>query len=107
LWSLFKCDTFDAAAALSPSLWFDGFTEFLTCSMPSKRAKRLSVSLGNREKFTRNPRMAVVEDAILTACECLTAHGVDVRFRFESGGHFDDVPGRIARGITNLFDAGM
>ena len=107
LWTIFKCDAFDAAAALSPSLWFDGFEDFIACNQPSERVKRLSISLGDREKHTRNLRMSRVEDAVLAACKNLATHGIDVRFHFEAGGHFDDVSARIARGISNLFDPGM
>ena len=107
LWTVFICDAFDAAAALSPSLWFDGFMDFIGRNKPSERTKRLSLSLGDREKHTRNVRMSVVEDAVLAACKCLAAQDIDVRFRFESGGHFNDVSGRIARGIANLFNTGM
>ncbi len=107
LWTAFRCDDFDAAAALSPSLWFDGFMDFIACNRPSERLKCLAISLGDREKHTRNVRMAIVEDAVLSTCKSLAAQDIDVRFRFESGGHFDDVTGRIARGISNLFTPGM
>ena len=102
LWCTFRCDLFDAAAALSPSVWFDGFTGFMQSNPPSKRLKRVSLSLGDREKRTRNPRMAAAEDAIVFVREHLEACGVEVFFRSEHGGHFADVPGRIARGIAAL-----
>ena len=103
LWCAYRCDTFDAVAALSPSLWFDGFTGFMAENAPGKRLKKISLSLGDREKHTRSKRMSVIGEAMRTACKRLEACGVDVCFRSESGGHFDDVPGRIARGIACLY----
>lgn len=102
LWCVCKTDLFDASAALSPSLWFDGFETFMDENAPSKNTKVVIMSLGDREKHTRNPRMACIENAALKVSERLRTYGLNVHFTFERGGHFDDPIGRIARGINNL-----
>jgi len=103
VWCVFKYDTFDCAAALSSSLWYDGFTEFVLNTVPSKRLRRISLSLGDREKRTRNNRMTCIEEALHTVLNRLKACGIQAEFRYETGGHFDDVTGRIARGIALLY----
>lgn len=106
VWCALKYDTFDAAAALSPSLWYDGFVDFTLNTVPPKRLRRISMSLGDREKRTRNKRMSCVEEALHTVRRHLEAYGIHVEFRSETGGHFDDVTGRIARGIALLYMPG-
>ena len=63
---------------------------------------RVYLSLGDREKNTRNPRMAVVEDRTRQTAELLQAKGIPVVFELNPGGHFNDAPARIAKGINAL-----
>lgn len=80
----------------SGSVWFDGFLEWAEAQTP--RATRLWLSVGDRERKTRNVRMQTVEEHTRR----LAAHWqerMDVRFTLEQGGHFDDPAGRLVRGI--------
>jgi len=102
LWSVYQTDLFDRAASISGSLWFDRFFEFMKSNTP--KTKFVYLSLGDKEKAAKNPRLAVVEDCTIQAAEFLKTQGVPVVFELNSGGHFQDVPARIARGINKLVE---
>lgn len=100
LWAVYQTDLFDWAASISGSLWFDGFLDFMRTNTP--KAKLVYLSLGDREKAVKNPRLAAVEDCTVQAVELLRAQGVLTVFKVNRGGHFRDIPTRIARGIQEL-----
>ena len=100
LWAVYQTDLFDRAASISGSLWFDGFLDFMRANTP--KAKLAYLSLGDREKEIKNPRLAAVEDYTVQAVELLRAQGVSTVFEMNRGGHFRDIPTRIARGIQRL-----
>ena len=102
LWAVFEADTFDRAASVSGSLWYDGFLEHMNTSILRDGVERVYLSLGDREKNTRNPRMAVVEERTRQMAELLEAKGSPVTFELTQGGHFNDAPGRITRAINAL-----
>ncbi len=99
VWALYQTDAFDRAASMSGSLWFDGFTEFMEEKRPVKVPEKVYLSVGEREKFTKNARMAEVEACTVRAAEVFRGYGTEVLCEMNSGGHFDDVPERIVRGI--------
>lgn len=102
LWSVFYTAVFDRAASVSGSLWFDGFLDYANSSAPSKGLRQVYLSLGDREKNARNQRMAAVEDCTRRMAELLQNCGVPTIFEMNPGGHFQNVSGRIARGINEL-----
>ena len=102
LWSVFQTDVFDRAASVSGSLWFDGFIDYMNSSAPPNGLRQIYLSLGDKEKNARNQRMAVVEDCTRQAAELLRKWNIPVIFEMNPGGHFQDIPSRIARGIDQL-----
>ena len=100
MWAVYQTDLFDRAASISGSLWFDGFLDFMRTNTP--KAKLVYLSLGDREKEVKNPRLAVVEDCTVQAVELLRTQGVSTVFEMNRGGHFRDIPTRITRGIQEL-----
>lgn len=102
LWAVFTADTFDRAASISGSLWYDGFLEHMNSGTLRDGVERVYLSLGDREKNTRNPRMAVVEEHARQMAELLKATGIPVTFVLNQGGHFNDALGRITRAINAL-----
>ena len=99
LWLVFQTDMFERAASVSGSLWFDGFMDLMKSSALPNGLRRIYLSLGSREKNARNQRMAAVEDCTRRAAELLREWNIPVVFEMNQGGHFQDIPGRIARGI--------
>ena len=102
LWAVFATDIFDRAASVSGSLWYDGFLEHVNANALRDGVERVYLSLGDREKNTRNPRMAVVEEHTNQIAELLRSRDIPVTFELNQGGHFHDAPGRIARAINAL-----
>ena len=97
-----RCDCFDRVASLSGSLWFDGFTEYLEKTTALHFPERMYFSLGDREKNTRNPRMAQVEEKTIYVVDFFRRHGVRTQWEQSPGGHFDRVPERIFHGIEKI-----
>ncbi len=102
LWSVFTTDVFDRAASVSGSLWYDGFIEYVSSGALRDSVERVYLSLGDREKNARNPRLAAVEERTSQMAELLRSKGIPVIFELNQGGHFDDVAGRITRAIDTL-----
>ena len=104
IWALYNTGLFSHAVSASGSLWYDGFVSFAEshtlCAVPA----RIDLSLGDKEKLTKNPRMAAVEDATLTVKQLLESTGVPVSFTLNPGGHFQNPEQRLADAIGRLFD---
>ncbi len=105
LWSLYNCNLFDAAASISGSLWYDGFIEYVKKTPLPRQPKLVYLSLGEREKQTKNARLARVEECTLSARDELSTAGVPVTLQMNPGGHFDDEVVRTARGVAALAGA--
>ena len=99
VWALYRTDWFDRAASMSGSLWFDGFTDFMEEHCPENVPAKVYLSVGEREKQTKNVRMAQVEACTMRAAEIFRQYGSDIRTEQNPGGHFDEVPDRIERGL--------
>ena len=97
LYAGYECDRFDFAVSASGSLWYDGFLPYMRAGQPKLR--RAYLSLGDREPHTRNPRLAGVGEATLEAERTLRAQGVETRFEWNEGNHFQDPTWRLAKGI--------
>lgn len=66
--------------------------------------ERAYFSVGDRERFGRNPAFRTVEDDARRIAAALDACGVRTRFETRPGGHFCDPAGRIARAVRWLLD---
>ena len=100
LWLVYHTELFARAASVSGSLWFDGFTDYMAEHTP--HAERVYLSLGDREKHARSPRLGCVEDRTREAAELLRSAGVEVLFELNPGGHFDRPGERLAKGAKAL-----
>lgn len=102
LWAMTKCSLFDRAASVSGSLWYDGWNEYLKENGFKKQPERVWISVGDREKNTRNPRMKTVEDEAGKTAEWMREQGIGCRFEIMPGGHFDHVDERIGQACRYL-----
>ena len=102
LWSAYKTDAFDYVMSASGSLWFDGFTDFAAAEESVKTPERIYFSLGDRERKTGNRKMSKVEEATAAIADIMQQRGAKVFCEFNAGGHFDNVPDRIVRGINKI-----
>lgn len=100
LYALFNRAEFSRFACMSGSLWFPDFVNYAASHKVIAGNPRLFLSLGDREKESRNPLMSKVDECtrnVLAALSPLNPH-----FESNPGGHFNDVPRRIADGIAYI-----
>ena len=102
LFSLYACtktDLFDGCASVSGSLWYPGFTAYLQ-EHPA-HLKNLYLSLGDKEKESRQPLLAGVEDKTKEVQSIVSAYA-SVRFESNPGNHFNDPNGRIIKALRTF-----
>ena len=100
LWAAYNSDAFEGVAAVSPSVWFPGFSDF--CGKNAIRTKKVYLSLGDKEEKTRNAVMAKVGDAIRDIHGLLEEKGCRCVLEWNSGNHFREPDKRTARGFSWL-----
>ncbi|QEY23359.1 alpha/beta hydrolase [Neisseria animalis] len=93
---------FTRFASVSGSLWFDGWAEFITRNHLQTLPHQAYFSVGDKEKNSKNPRMAVVETHTLATQQNWQEQGVHCIFELNNGGHFEQVPQRMAKAIAYL-----
>lgn len=98
----YKTDIFSGIAAVSGSLWFDGFMEYMKNNSMNPVVKRVYLSLGSREKRVRNPRMAKIGACMEEAVEILNGHGVETVLQVNPGDHFADGEWRLEKAVCWL-----
>ena len=98
LWSIHQTDRFSAAAAVSPSVWYPGWTDYADRNKP--RTGIVYLSLGDREEKTKNRTIAAVGDAIRRQDGRLEACGIRHVLRWNPGGHFSGAEERCADGFV-------
>lgn len=97
LWCAYQTGIFEAVAAVSPSLWYDGWTGYISQHTPLVHNIYLSLGLG--EPKGRNPRLAAVGENISTQDALLSENpGVNHLLEWNPGNHFTDPSGRMMRG---------
>ncbi len=95
LYALYKTDLFSRAASASGSLWYDGFLAFAEKTPFAGEVRGIALSVGDREKETKNPRMRSVEDDTRAYAALCRTRGVAVDFTLNPGGHFSDPDRRL------------
>ncbi len=101
LYALYNSTSFSRFACMSGSLWYPDWITFIQTHLPSVSRPHIYLSLGDREKESRNRTMAEVGTCTEETVAALqrTADSA-VYFEYNSGGHFNDVSRRIANGIS-------
>ena len=100
LWAAYQTDIFAGVAAVSPSVWFPGFLQYM--KEHDMRAKSVYLSLGNREERTRNSLMATVGDCIREGYNLLKMQKIRTILEWNPGNHFKDAGIRTAKGFAWL-----
>ncbi len=100
LWSIYESDMFDAAAAVSASFWFDGFTDFVRSNDFKKAPDSIYLSIGDRERRAGNDRMKKGEACMRELFEYFSGLGINTVMELNRGNHFQDTAKRMAAGIT-------
>ena len=97
LWAAHSCDTFDCIAAISGSFWYDSMAEWVETHELNPSVKRVFIALGDREKRSKDPRMARVEECTQRIVERLGKQ-TEVKYVLEENiTHFSPIVPRLER----------
>ena len=97
VYAALNTDMFHRVASVSGSMWYDGFCDYAL--VRPCLAEKVCMSLGDREKNTRNQRMAAVE-----SCSLRIARHLGCALEMNPGGHFQDELPRMAKAVAALMD---
>ena len=96
VWTAFNTDTFTNIISISGSLWYDGFVEWMKEQTPSPQLKKVCMFLGEKEKNSKEKRMATVEERSLAAADILKAKSqAAISFELVEGTHFSPIMPRL------------
>ena len=98
LWSSYKSDTFSGIAAASPSVWFNGWEEFIDNNTPLSNT--IYLSLGDTEEKTKNKVMSAVGNNIRKQEELLKNNNINTMLEWNKGGHFSNLDLRVAKAFA-------
>lgn len=100
LWAGYQIKLFDGIAAVSPSVWFPKFVDFV--HNKKLLTDRVYLSLGNKEAKTRNQTLAQVADDIRNVYNSLADCGLSCILVWNKGNHFKEPALRMAKGFSWL-----
>lgn len=100
-WAAIKEPLFKGVASISGSFWYEGYTEWLE-RQDDFKCTRFHVSLGDKEKESKNKRLALVEEETIKAVETMLSKGLDVSFEMTEGGHFSPIVPRMEKSLNSL-----
>ena len=103
VWAAFNTDAFTNIISISGSLWYDGFIEWMEKQTPSPQLKKVCMLLGEKEKNSKEKRMATVEERTLAAADILKAKSqAAVSFELVEGTHFSPILPRMERAMMDI-----
>ncbi len=100
LYAVTRTAFFRKAASVSGSLWYEGWLDYLAGA--GVHAGFVYLSLGQREKRARSPRLAQVEACTQRTLALLQAKGISAQLHMHPGGHFCDPAARMAAACAAL-----
>ena len=98
LWTSYKSNTFSGIAAASPSVWFNGWEEFMDNNTPLSNT--IYLSLGDTEEKTKNKVMSAVGENIRKQEELLKNDNINTILEWNKGGHFSNSDLRVAKAFV-------
>ncbi len=99
LYACSKSDVFTGCVCASGSLWYPDFLTYLeTCQM---KEKKIYLSLGDKEKNSKNSVLKTIEDCTKQAYDILKANNT-IHYELREGGHFVEEKPHVQRGINKL-----
>ena len=103
LYAGFNTDKFKRIASVSGSLWYPKFLNYVEKHRLHINVDKIYLSLGNKEKKSKNEILASVEEKTKKIYEYLK-QDVTIVYEENDGNHFLDSEKRIAKGIKNILD---
>lgn len=101
LWCSYQTNVFKGIASGSPSLWYEGWEDYMThqCLCP-----HVYLSIGTKEHRVRHQTIRRIRELIEKQYQILNKQGMDVHLELNPGNHFKDEPLRMAKGIAWLLN---
>ena len=98
LWSGYQTDVFEGIAAVSPSVWYKGWIEYVAAGKPL--SEKIYLSLGDTEEKTKHQILSKIGDNIRKQYEILENSGnVKTVLEWNEGNHFKNPDIRTAKGF--------
>lgn len=100
LWASSQTNLFTKIAAVSPSVWYFNFVEYMQRNPIQTR--EVYMSLGDKEANAKNKVMATVKDCFEAVIQILQKQNISLTYEYNPGNHFQDVELRMMKGIQQL-----
>ena len=98
LWSVYQTDIFEGIAAVSPSVWYKGWIEYVEAEKPL--SEKIYLSLGDTEEKTKHQILSKIGNNIRKQHEILENSGnVKTVLEWNEGNHFKNPDIRTAKGF--------
>ena len=98
LWSGYQTDIFEGIAAVSPSVWYKGWIEYVAAGKPL--SEKIYLSLGDTEEKTKHQILCKIGDNIKKQHEILEkSENVKTVLEWNEGNHFQNPDIRTAKGF--------
>ena len=104
LYSSTKVNLFSGAFSCSGSLWYPRFIEYLENNKISKDIKFIYLSLGDKEKNTRNQYLKETENCHKQCLKILEEQNIKYQFEYNKGNHFTEANQRTIKGLINVLE---
>ena len=100
LWASSQTNLFKKIAAVSPSVWYLNFVEYM--QQNPIQTREVYMSLGDKEANAKNKVMATVKDCFDAVIQILQKQDIALTYEYNPGNHFQDVELRMTKGIQQL-----
>ena len=100
LWVSSQTNLFKKIAAVSPSVWYLNFVEYM--QQNPIQTREVYMSLGDKEVNAKNKVMATVKDCFDAVIQILQKQDIALTYEYNPGNHFQDVELRMTKGIQQL-----
>ena len=98
LWSGYQTDIFEGIAAVSPSVWYKGWIEYVGAGKPL--SEKIYLSLGDTEEKTKHQILSKIGENIRKQYEILEkSENVKTVLEWNEGNHFQNPDIRTAKGF--------
>ena len=98
LWSVYQTDIFEGIAAISPSVWYKRWIEYVEVRKPL--SEKIYLSLGDTEEKTKHQILSKIGNNIRKQHEILKNSGnMKIVLEWNEGNHFQNPDIRTAKGF--------
>ena len=98
LWSGYQTDVFEGIAAVSPSVWYKKWIEYVEAGKPL--SEKIYLSLGDTEEKTKHQILSKIGENIRKQYEILEkSENVKTVLEWNEGNHFKNPDIRTAKGF--------